>query len=129
MLYSRSRDTIRTLPGTWLFSRKRNGAAKARFVIGGHRQRLGIDYFEFKIYCAVLASRDNLILLGLAAAQGWSVAQTDVEQAFLHGVPNDVDLYIHPPARYQCPPGHVLKLLKAVYGLHQAQAPRNLRRR
>ncbi len=26
-----------TLPGTWLFSRKRSGAAKARFVIGGHR--------------------------------------------------------------------------------------------
>ena len=111
---------LRTLPGTWLFSRKRNGAAKARFVIGGHRQRLGIDYFEFKNYCAVLASRDNRILLGLAAAQGWSVAQTDVEQAFLHGVLNDVDLYIHPPARYPCPPGHVLKLLKAVYGLHQA---------
>ena len=40
---------LRTLPGTWLFSRKRNGAAKARFVIGGHRQRLAIDYCEFKI--------------------------------------------------------------------------------
>ena len=49
------------------------------------------------------------------------MAKTDVEQSFLHdGVPNDIDLYIHPPARYPCPPGHVLKLLKAVYGLHQA---------
>ena len=50
---------IRTLPGHWLFSRKRTGQAKARFVIGGHRQRIGTDYFEFKNYCAVLASRDN----------------------------------------------------------------------
>ena len=40
----------RTLPGSWIFSRKRDGTAKARFVMGGHRQRLGIDYFEYKNY-------------------------------------------------------------------------------
>jgi len=111
---------IRVLPGSWLFSRKRDGSAKARFVIGGHRQRLGIEYFEFQNYCAVLASRDNRVLLSLAAGKGWKVSQTDIEQAFLHGVLNDVDIYVQPPARYPCPPGHVLKLLKAVYGLHQA---------
>ncbi len=111
---------IRTLPGSWIFTRKRDGTAKARFVIGGHRQRLGIDYFEFQNYCAVLASRDNRVLLALAAGAGWTVSQTDIEQAFLHGKLNDVDLYINPPARYPCPPDHVLKLLKAVYGLHQA---------
>jgi hypothetical protein len=111
---------IRLLPGQWLFSRKRTGQAKARFVIGGHRQRLGTDYFEFQNYCAVLASRDNRVLLALAAAQGWHIYQTDVEQAFLHGVLDDVDLYIRPPALYPCPSDHVLKLLKAVYGLHQA---------
>ena len=55
------RPGIRTLPGSWLFSRKRTGAPKARFVIGGHRQRLGLDYFEFKNYCAVFASRDNRV--------------------------------------------------------------------
>ena len=77
-------------------------------------------YFEFKNYCAVLASRDNRVLLGLAAGQGWQISQTDIEQAFLHGQLNDVDIYIHPPARYPCPTHHVLKLQKAVYGLHQA---------
>jgi len=111
---------LRMLPGQWLFSRKRTGQAKARFVIGGHRQRLGTDYFEFQNYCAVLASRDNRVLLALAAAQGWHIYQTDVEQMFLHGVLDDVDLYIRPPALYPCPTDHVLKLLKAVYGLHQA---------
>jgi hypothetical protein len=111
---------IRVLSGSWLFSRKRDGSAKARFVISGHRQRLGIEYFELQNYCAVLASRDNSVLLSLAAGEGWKVSQTDLEQAFLHGVLNDVDIYIQAPARYPCPPGHVLKLLKAVCGLHQA---------
>jgi len=111
---------LRTLPGQWIFSRKRNGQAKARFVIGGHRQRLGTDYFEFKNYCAVLASRDNRVLLALAAANGWGIYQTDIEQAFLHGVLDDVDLHITPPVLYPCASDQVLKLLKAVYGLHQA---------
>ena len=115
---------LRTLPGQWLFSRKRTGQPKARFVIGGHRQRLGTDYFEFKNYSAVLASRDNRILLTLAAAQGWCIYQTDIEQAFLHGVLDDVDLFVRPPALYPCPPNHVLKLLKAVYGTNPKRAYR-----
>ena len=111
---------IRTLPGQWLLSRKRTGQVKARLVIGGHRQRLGTDYFEFKNCRAVLASRDNRVQLALAAAHGWCIYQTDIEQAFLHGVLDDVDLYVRPPALYPCAADHVLKLLKAVYGLHQA---------
>ena len=110
----------RCLPTQWLFNRKRDGTAKARLVVCGHRQVLGKDYFENKNYCSVLSSRDNRILLSLAAAQNWYMYQTDVVQAFLHGALNDVDIYIQPPARYACPPGLVLKLRKAVYGLHQA---------
>ena len=92
------------------------------FVLGGHRQILGqaSHYFLNKNYCAVLSSRDNRILLALSAAEGYSVYQTDVVQAFLHGKLDDVDIYIKPPARYPCPPNHVLKLKKAIYGLHQA---------
>ena len=110
----------RTLPGLWVFTRKRDNTAKARFVVGGHRQLLGRDYFPNKNYCAVLSSRDNRILLALAAAEGWTVYQTDIVQAFLHGKLDDVDIYINPPARYPCPVGFVLKLLRAIYGLHQA---------
>ncbi len=33
------------LPGIWVFTRKRDGSAKARFCVGGHRQILGRDYF------------------------------------------------------------------------------------
>jgi len=110
----------RTLPGIWVFTRKRDGSAKARFCVGGHRQIMGRDYFLNKKYCAVLSSRDNRILLALAASESLSVYQTDVVQAFLHGKLDDVDIYIHPPARYPCPPGCLLKLKKAIYGLHQA---------
>jgi hypothetical protein len=110
----------RCLPTQWLFTRKRDGSAKARLVVCGHRQVLGKDYFEHKNYCSVLSSRDNRILLSLAAAQNWQLFQTDIVQAFLHGELDDVDIYIQPPARFACPAGYVLKLRKAVYGLHQA---------
>ena len=110
----------RCLPGIWIFSRKRDGTAKARFVVGGHRQIEGKDYFADQTYTAVLASRDNRILLSLAAAEGWMIAQSDIVQAFLHGVLDDATLFIQPPARYPCPPNRVLRLRKAVYGIHQA---------
>ncbi len=84
----------RILPVDWMFKRNRDGTAKARFVIGGHHQRLGLDYLKFQNYCAMLASRDNRVLLALAAGQGWSVAQTAIEQAFFHGVLNDGDLFL-----------------------------------
>jgi hypothetical protein len=110
----------KVLPGIWVFTRKRDHSAKARFCVGGHRQILGRDYFAHKNYCAVLSSRDNRILLALGANEGWTVHQTDVVQAFLHGILDDADLYVQPPAHFPCPIGFVCKLLRAIYGLHQA---------
>ena len=81
---------------------------------------IGCDYFPNKTYCAVLSSRYNHILLALAAVEGWFIYQADIVQAFLHGQLDYVDIYINPPACYQCPIGWVLKLLWAIYGLHQA---------
>jgi hypothetical protein len=108
------------LPGLWIFTRKRDGTPKARFCVGGHRQIMGRNCFPNKNYCAVLSSRDNHILFALAAAEGYTVYQTDVIQAFLHGKLDDADIYINSSARYPCPAGMVLKLLKAIYGLIQA---------
>ena len=51
-------------------------------------------YFPTKNYCAVLSSSDNHILLALAAAEGWTVYQTDIVQAFLHVKLDYVDIYI-----------------------------------
>ena len=108
------------LPGIWLFDRKRDGRAKARFVIGGHRQVEGRDFYEYKNYASVLHCRDNRTLLSVAASEGWQVYQSDIQQAFLEGQLDDVDIYIKPIPGIPCPPGHVLKLQKAVYGLRQA---------
>ncbi len=60
------------------------------------------------------------ILLALGANESWTVHQTDVVQAFLHGILDDADLYVQPPVRFPCPPGFVCKLRRAIYGLHQA---------
>jgi hypothetical protein len=69
-------EGAKTLPGQWIFSRKRrDNTPKARFVIGGHRQILGKDYFVNKNYCSVLSSRDNSVLLALAAVEKWQVYQ------------------------------------------------------
>ena len=71
-------------------------------------------------YASVLANRDNRVLLALAAAEQWHIYSTDIVQAFLFGKLDDADIYIKPPYGYPCPSGHVLKLKKAIYGLHQA---------
>jgi hypothetical protein len=55
----------KVLPGIWVFTRKRDHSAKARFCVGGHCQILGRDYFAHKNYCAVLSSRNHRILLAL----------------------------------------------------------------
>ena len=111
----------RKLPGIWVFTRKRDGLAKARFCVGGHKQIIGLDYFANRNYCAVLSSRDLRLLLALAAVENYEIYQTDIVQAFLYGeLEENVDIYIEPPARYPCPEGQVLKLNRAIYGLHQA---------
>ena len=51
----------------------------------------------------------------------WHLFQTDmIVQALLHGLLDNVDIYIELPAPYACPTDYVLKLHKAIYGLHQA---------
>ena len=85
------------------------------------------EYFPNKNYCAVLSRRDNSTLLSLAAVEGWSIYPTDIVQECLHGKLDDVELYVNPAARYPCPIGCLLKLLRAIYSLHQGdwQGPAN----
>ena len=110
----------RCLPTQILFSRKSDGTPKVRFVIGGHMQQEGRDFHAFKNYCGVLSSRDNRLMLAVAAVEGWEISQTDISQAFLEGKLDDVDVFIRAPPGYPCAPGKVLQLKRAVYGLRQA---------
>lgn len=62
------------------------------------------------------------MLLALAAFHGWTLRQIDFVTAFLNGS-IDSDVLMHPPEglidilRINIPPGSVLKLCKALYGL------------
>ena len=64
------------------------------------------------------------MLCALAAANGWSVHQTDITQAFTYGnVDPSLQLYCRiPPGFPVASPNKVLKLEKSVYGLKQAPA-------
>ena len=70
----------------------------------------------------MLNCRENRTLLSLAASEGWHIFQSDITQAFTYGSLNGVDIFCYPPPGVPCPPGKVLKLERAVYGLKQAPA-------
>jgi len=70
----------------------------------------------------VLKAAEARLLLALAAANGDKVIKTDTKQAYLYGdMGNDV-VYFRPPDWWpeRVPEGHVLLLLKSIYGSRQA---------
>ncbi|GJY95853.1 putative ribonuclease H-like domain-containing protein [Tanacetum coccineum] len=92
---------------------------KARLVAQGHRQEDGIDYDEvFALVARIEAIR---IFLAFASYMGFIVYQIYVKSAFLYGK-IDEEVYVSQPPGYLDPkyPQKVYKVVKALYGLHQA---------
>ncbi|GJW60296.1 putative ribonuclease H-like domain-containing protein [Tanacetum coccineum] len=92
---------------------------KARLVAQGHRQEEGIDYYEvFSPMARIEAIR---IFLAFASYMGFIVYQMDVKSAFLYGK-IDEEVYVSQPLGFIDPkdPKKVYKVVKALYGLHQA---------
>ncbi|GKB05045.1 putative ribonuclease H-like domain-containing protein [Tanacetum coccineum] len=108
----------------WVYRNKKDERGvvvrnKARLVAQGYRQEEGIDYDE------VVAHVDTIeairIFLAFASYMGFIVYQIDVKSAFLYGT-IDEEVYVSQPPGFVDPkfPKKVYKVVKALYGLHQA---------
>ncbi|GJX73651.1 putative ribonuclease H-like domain-containing protein [Tanacetum coccineum] len=96
---------------------------KARLVAQGHRQEEGIDYDE--VFAPVARIEAIRIFLAFASYMGFIVYQMDVKSAFLYGK-IDEEVYVSQPLGFIDPkyPKKVYKVVKALYGLHQAPRAR-----
>ncbi|GJS53094.1 putative ribonuclease H-like domain-containing protein [Tanacetum coccineum] len=92
---------------------------KARLVAQGHRQEEGIDYEE--VFAPVARIEAIRLFLAYASFIGFLVYQMDVKSAFLYGTIEE-EVYVTQPPRFKDPdhPDKVYKVVKALYGLHQA---------
>nr|GEX88974.1 putative ribonuclease H-like domain-containing protein [Tanacetum cinerariifolium] len=95
---------------------KRN---KARLVAQGHTPEEGIDYEE--VFAPVARIEAIRLFLAYASFMSFIVYQMDVKSAFLYGT-IDEEVYVCQPPGFEDPdyPDKVYKVVKALYGLHQA---------
>ncbi|GJT97464.1 putative ribonuclease H-like domain-containing protein [Tanacetum coccineum] len=108
----------------WVYRNKKDERGvvvrnKARLVAQGHRQEEGIDYDE--VFAPVARIEAIRIFLAFASYMGFIVYQMDVKSAFLYGT-IDEEVYVSQPLGFVDPkyPKKVYKVVKALYGLHQA---------
>jgi hypothetical protein len=116
-------QTKRVVGSCWVFALKRNteksiSRFKARFVVQGFTQQLGVDFFETFAPTASLSLLRTLF--ALVELNQWEVNSFDVSTAYLHS-PVDEEIYVRPPVELHPElKGKVLKLKKALYGIKQA---------
>nr|GEY80881.1 putative ribonuclease H-like domain-containing protein [Tanacetum cinerariifolium] len=114
----------RQLGKNWVYKNKKDergvvGRNKARLVAQGHRQEEGIDYDE--VFAHVARIEAIMIFLAFASYMGFIVYQMDVKSAFLYDK-IDEEVYVSQPPGFIDPKflNKVYKVVKALYGLHQA---------
>nr|GFA99057.1 hypothetical protein [Tanacetum cinerariifolium] len=85
----------------------------------GHTQEEGIDYKE--VFTSVARIEAIRLFLAYASFMGFLVYQMDVKSAFLYGTIEE-EVYVCQPPGFEDPehPDKVYKVVKALYGLHQA---------
>jgi hypothetical protein len=88
-------------------------------VAQGYRQEEGIDYDE--VFAPVARIKAIRLFLAYASYMGFTVYQMDVKSTFLYGTITE-DVYVHQPPGFVdlAHPNKVYKVIKALYGLHQA---------
>ncbi|GKA82019.1 putative ribonuclease H-like domain-containing protein [Tanacetum coccineum] len=108
----------------WVFRNKRDERTivmknKAWLVAQGFRHEKGIDYDD--VFAPVARIEAIRLFLAFASYMGFTVYQIDVKSAFLYGTIEE-EVYVHQPPGFVDPahPNKVYKVIKALYGLHQA---------
>ncbi|GKB31045.1 putative ribonuclease H-like domain-containing protein [Tanacetum coccineum] len=114
----------RAIGTKWVFRNKKDERGivirnKVRLVAQGHRQEEGKDYEE--VFAPVARIEAIRLFLAYASFMGFLVYQMDVKSAFLYGTIEE-EVYVTQPPGFKDPdhPDKVYKVVKALYGLHQA---------
>nr|GEX88785.1 putative ribonuclease H-like domain-containing protein [Tanacetum cinerariifolium] len=114
----------RAIGTKWVYKNKKDERGivirnKARLVAQGHTKEEGIDYEE--VFAPVAKIESIRLFLAYASFMGFLVYQMDVKSAFLYGTIQD-EVYVCQPLGFEDPeyPDKVYKVVKALYGLHQA---------
>nr|GFA34945.1 hypothetical protein [Tanacetum cinerariifolium]GFA35411.1 hypothetical protein [Tanacetum cinerariifolium] len=99
---------------------------KARLVAQGHTQEEGIDFEE--VFAPVARIEAIRLFLAYASFIGFLVYQMDFKSAFLYGTIEE-EVYVCQPLGFEDPEylDKVYKVVKALYGLHQAPKACNKR--
>ncbi|GJS24970.1 putative ribonuclease H-like domain-containing protein [Tanacetum coccineum] len=118
------KDGKRVIGTKWVFRNKRDERGtiiknKARLVAQGYRQEEGVDYDE--VFAPVARIEAIRLFLAFASFMGFTVYQMDVKSAFLYGNITE-EVYVKQPPGFEDPahPNKVYRVVKALYGLHQA---------
>ncbi|GKB57819.1 putative ribonuclease H-like domain-containing protein [Tanacetum coccineum] len=114
----------RAIGTKWVFKNKKDKRGnvirnKARLVAQGYRQEEGIDYEE--VFAPMARIEAIRLFLAYASFMGLLVYKMDVKSAFLNGTIEEEVYPTQPPGfKYHDHPDKVYKVVKALYGLHQA---------
>ncbi|GJR37176.1 putative ribonuclease H-like domain-containing protein [Tanacetum coccineum] len=108
----------------WVYRNKKDERGvvirnKARLVAQGYKQKEGIDYDD--VFAPVARIEAIRLFFAFASYMRFIVYQMDVKSAFLYGT-IDEEVYVSQPPGFVDPnhPKKVYKVVKALYGLHQA---------
>nr|GEX42803.1 putative ribonuclease H-like domain-containing protein [Tanacetum cinerariifolium] len=114
----------RVIGTKWVFRNKNDERGivvrnKARLVTQGHTQDEGINYKE--VFAPVARIKAIRLFLAYASFMGFMVYQMDVKSAFVYGTIEE-EVYVCQHLGFEDPdyPDKVYKVVKALYGLHQA---------
>nr|GEW48084.1 ribonuclease H-like domain-containing protein [Tanacetum cinerariifolium] len=115
---------LKAIGTKWVYRNKKDERGvvvrnKAHLVAQGNRQEEGIDYDE--VFVPVARIESIRIFLAFASYMGFIVYQIDMKSAFLNGT-IDEEVYVTQPPGFVDPKfsNKVYKVVKALYGLHQA---------